>query len=158
MLLHEIKVRQDGKEKWVNAKVWFEYMCKEYSQVKYDGKKIEPYADRVNKFYDNIPQELIDMWKKAYPNVDAKAECEKARAWLLTNTSKAKKDFKGFTNRWMGKACQNGGQVPVDTEKKLDKHIARQNKYRKEASLRANENAASPEDIKNILKAGGWKK
>ena len=158
MMFHEIKVRQNGEEKWVDARKWFDYMCKEYSQVKYDGKKIEPYADRVNKFFDNIPEDLIKMWSKAYPNVDVKMECEKSRAWLLTNTNKAKKDFKGFTNRWLARACQNGGQIPVDTEKKLDEHIRRQNRYRKEAEERANINPASQDDIQKILKEGGWKK
>ena len=73
--------------------------------------------DVAIEFYDNIPQDLIDMFKKAYPNVDIQAECEKARAWLLTNTNKAKKDFKGFTNRWLGKACNNGGQTMIKVDK-----------------------------------------
>ena len=113
----EIKIRKDGKEKWVDARKFFDYMIKEYSKVTYKGKSIDPYPDRVNKFYNDIPQELIDMWAKAYPNVDIKAECEKSRAWLLTNTNKAKKDFKGFTNRWLGKACQNGGQTLIKVDK-----------------------------------------
>ena len=119
----EIKIRKDGEEKWVNADKFFEYMIKEYSKVKYEGKKVDPYPDRVNKFYDNIPKELIDMWKKAYPNVDVKAENEKARVWLLSNTNKAKKDFKGFTNRWLGKACQSGGSIPIQMEHTIEKQI-----------------------------------
>ena len=158
MMFHEIKVRQNGQERWVDARKWFDYMCKEYSQVKYDGKKVEPYADRVNKFFDNMPQDLIDMWKRAYPNVAIQAECERARAWLLSNTSKAKKDFKGFTNRWLAKACQNGGQVPVVTEQKLEKQIQRQIRYDKEAEERASADPASQEDIQEILKKGGWRK
>ena len=113
----EIKIRKDGEEKWVNANKFFDYMIKEYSKVTYKGKKIEPYPQRVNSFFDNIPNDLITMWQRAYPNVDIKAECEKSRAWLLTNTNKAKKDFKGFTNRWLGKACQNGGQTIVKVDR-----------------------------------------
>ena len=125
----EIRIRKDGQEKWVNADKFFDYMIKEYSKVKYDGKKIDPYPDRVNKFYNDIPQELLDMWAKAYPNVDIKAENEKARVWLLSNTNKAKKDFKGFTNRWLGKACQSGGSIPIQMEHKIEKDIKKHKEY-----------------------------
>ena len=133
----EIKIRKDGQEKWVNAHKFFDYMIKEYSKVKYEGKKVDPYPDRVNKFYDNIPKELIDMWAKAYPNVDIKGECEKARVWLLSNTNKAKKDFKGFTNRWLGKACQNGGSIPVQMEHKVERQIKEHREYMERAKVDA---------------------
>ena len=116
----EIKIRKNGEEKWVDARKFFKYMIEEYSKVTYGGKVVEPYPDRVNKFFNEMPKELIEMWSKAYQNVDIKAECEKARAWLLTNTNKAKKDFKGFTNRWLGKACNNGGQMPMSFTNKSE--------------------------------------
>ena len=143
----EIEVWVDGEKKRVDFRKLFDYMIKEYSKVKYDGKKIDPYEDRVNKFYDNIPKNLSDMWKKAYPNVDIKGECEKARVWLLSNTNKAKKDFKGFTNRWLGKACQNGGSIPVIMEHKVEKQIKRHKEYMQQAE----EESATPEEIKQIL-------
>ena len=133
----EIKIRKDGEEKWVNAHKFFDYMIKEYSKVKYEGKKVDPYPDRVNNFYDNIPKELIDMWAKAYPNVDIKGECEKARVWLLSNTNKAKKDFKGFTNRWLGKACQSGGSIPVQMEHKIERQIKEHREYMERAKVDA---------------------
>ena len=143
----EIKIRKDGEEQWVDARKFFEYMVKEYSKVKYEGKAVSPYEDRVNKFYDNIPQNLLDMWSKAYPNVDIKVENEKARVWLLSNTNKAKKDFKGFSNRWLGKACQNGGSIPVVMEHKVEKQIKRHKEYMQQAE----EESATPEEIKQIL-------
>ena len=143
----EIKIRKDGEEKWVNADKFFDYMIKEYSKVKYDGKKIDPYPDRVNKFYDNIPQELLTMWKKAYPNVDVKSECEKARVWLLSNTGKAKKDFKNFTNRWLGKACQSGGSIPVIMEHSIEKDIIKRKEYVEQAT----QNPATFEERREIL-------
>ncbi len=149
----EIKIRKDGEEKWVDARKFFDYMIKEYSKVKYDGKKVSPYEDRVNKFYDNIPVNLTEMWKKAYPNVDIKGECEKARVWLLSNTNKAKKDFKGFTNRWLGKACQSGGSIPVQMEHTIEKSIIKRKEYVKEAT----QDSATREEIKEIL-AGVKKK
>ena len=150
----EIKIRKDGEEKWVNADKFFDYMIKEYSKVKYTGKKIDPYEDRVNKFYDNIPINLTEMWKKAYPNVDIKGECEKARVWLLSNTNKAKKDFKGFTNRWLGKACQNGGSIPVVMEHKVEQQIKKHKEYMhqaKQESATAEERNEILAEIKNRL-------
>lgn len=131
LMFLEIRIRKNGEEKWVDAHKFFDYMIKEYSKVTYKGKSIDPYPDRVNKFYNDIPEELIDMWAKAYPNVNIKAECEKARAWLLTNTNKAKKDFKGFTNRWLGRACNNGGQTIIKVDKVYEKQ-QRQEEYRRE--------------------------
>jgi len=143
----EIKIRQDGEEKWVDARKFFDYMIKEYSKVKYDGKKVSPYEDRVNKFYDNIPVNLIEMWKKAYPNVDIKGECERSRVWLLSNTNKAKKDFKGFTNRWLGKACQSGGSIPVQMEHTIEKAIIKRKEYVEQAT----QDSATREEIQEIL-------
>ena len=143
----EIKIRKDGEEKWVNADKFFEYMIKEYSKVKYEGKKVDPYPDRVNKFYDNIPKELIDMWRKAYPNVDVKAENEKARVWLLSNTNKAKKDFKGFTNRWLGKACQSGGSIPIQMEHTIEKQIVKRKEYVEQAT----QDSATDEERSQII-------
>ena len=143
----EIKIRKDGQEKWVNADKFFDYMIKEYSKVKYEGKKVDPYPDRVNKFYDNIPKELIDMWSKAYPNVDIKAEAEKSRAWLLSNTNKAKKDFKGFTNRWLGKACQSGGSIPIQMEHKVERQIKEHQEYMDRAKV----NSATDEERRQII-------
>ena len=143
----EIKIRKDGEEKWVNADKFFEYMIKEYSKVKYEGKKVDPYPDRVNKFYDNIPKELIDMWRKAYPNVDVKAELEKSRVWLLSNTNKAKKDFKGFSNRWLGKACQSGGSIPIQMEHTIEKQIVKRKEYVEQAT----QDSATDEERRQIL-------
>ena len=99
---------------------------------RYSTNDMMQIAAYVNKFYDNIPINLTEMWKKAYPNVDIKGECEKARVWLLSNTNKAKKDFKGFTNRWLGKACQNGGSIPVVMEHKVEQQIKKHKKQNDE--------------------------
>ena len=143
----EVLVRVNGKEKYVDSRKFFDYMVNEYSKVKYDGKSIDPYPDRVNKFYDNLPKELIAMWSKAYPNVDISQEAERCRVWLLSNTNKAKKDFKNFTNRWLGKACQSGGSIPVIMEHKIEKQIIKQREYVE----RATEDSATDEERKEIL-------
>ena len=107
----------------------------------------EIYRDMLNYWYDNIPVNLIEMWKKAYPNVDIKGECEKARVWLLSNTNKAKKDFKGFTNRWLGKACQSGGSIPVQMEHTIEKAIIKRKEYVEQAT----QDSATREEINEIL-------
>ena len=144
----EVKVRVNGEEKWVDARKFFDYLVKEYSKVSYQGKSIDPYPDRVNKFFDEIPNDLITMWKRAYPNVDIKAECEKARAWLLTNTNKAKKDFKGFTNRWLGRACNNGGQTIIKVDKIYEQQ-QRQVEYQREME----KNSATDEEREEAIKS-----
>ena len=143
----EVLVRVNGKEKYVDSRKFFDYMVNEYSKVKYDGKSVDPYPDRVNKFYDNIPKDVISMWGKAFPNVAIVGECEKARAWLLSNTGKAKKDFKRFTYNWIGRACQNGGSIPIVMEHKIEKKI----KEHKEYVERATENAATDKERKAIF-------
>ena len=144
----EVKVRVNGEEKWVDARKFFDYLVKEYSKVSYQGKSVNPYPDRVNKFFDEMPEELIDMWSKAYPNVDIKAECEKARAWLLTNTNKAKKDFKVFTNRWLGRACNNGGQTIIKVDKIYEQQ-QRQVEYQREME----KNSATDEEREEAIKS-----
>tara|TARA_R100001163_G_C5032860_1_gene172632 strand:+ start:230 stop:712 length:483 start_codon:yes stop_codon:yes gene_type:complete len=145
----EVKVRVNGEEKWVDARKFFDYLVKEYSKVSYQGKSVNPYPDRVNKFFDEMPKELIDMWAKAYPNIyDIKAECEKARAWLLTNTNKAKKDFKGFTNRWLGRACNNGGQTIIKVDKIYEQQ-QRQVEYQREME----KNSATDEEREQAIKS-----
>ena len=148
----EIKIRKNGQEQWVDARKFFDYMIKEYSKVKYEGKEVSPYEDRVNNFYDNIPDNLIQMWRKAYPNVDVKGECEKARVWLLSNTNKAKKDFKGFTNRWLGKACQNGGSIPVQVEHSIEKAIIKRKEYVEQATQDSATADERNEIISSVLK------
>ena len=150
-MFFEIKVRVDGEEKWVNGKKMFKYLLEEYSKVNYEGKVVEPYPDRVHKFFDEMPKELMDMWSKAYPNVDIKAECEKARAWLLTNTNKAKKDFKGFTNRWLGKACNNGGQMPMSFTNKSELVIEKKMKEFRKQREGAEQDAAPQNWVKELI-------
>ena len=147
----EIKIRKNGEEKWVDARKFFKYMIEEYSKVTYGGKVVDPYPDRVNKFFNEMPQDLVEMWSKAYPNVDIKSECEKARAWLLTNTNKAKKDFKGFTNRWLGKACNNGGQMPMSFTNKSELVIEKKMKeFRKQQEI-AEQDSAPKDWVKDLI-------
>ena len=147
-MFFEVKVRKNGKEVWVDARKFFDYMIKEYSKVNYQGKSVDPYPDRVNAFYDNIPKNVKEAWKKAYPNVDINRESEKCRAWLLSNTNKAKKDFRRFTNNWLSRAMENGGIIPVNVDNKIEKQIKKHQDYMREAE----EASATDEERKAIIK------
>lgn len=147
-MFNEIYVRINGEKKWVDARKYFDYMLTEYSKVSYSNKLPAPYNTRVDKFYSNIPQHVINAWKEAFPNVDIKQECFKSKAWLLSNTNKAKKDFMKFTYNWLAKAMQNGGQMPVQVDKKIESEI----KKRKEYIKRAEEVAATPNEIQEIIR------
>ena len=87
------------------------------------------------------------MWSKAYPNVDIAVEQEKARAWLLSNTGKSRKDLKRFTNNWLSGAMQHGGVLPVQIDAKVDKAIIK----RKEYVEKATEESATEEERKEIF-------
>ena len=50
----------------MDSRKLFKYLLEDYSKVDYKGKLIDPYNTRIKKFYSNIPQELLDTWKKAY--------------------------------------------------------------------------------------------
>ena len=147
-LFLEILIRKNGKEKWVDSRKFFDYMLNEYSKVSYSNKLAEPYNTRVDKFYSNIPQHVVKAWKEAYPNVDLDQECAKAKAWLFSNTSKAKTDFSKFTNNWLAKAMQNGGQIPVQVDYKIEKKIKEQKEYMEKAE----EVSATSEEIQEIIR------
>ena len=147
-LFLEILIRKNGQEKWVDSRKVFKYLLEDYSKISYEGKVIDPYNTRIKKFYSNIPQELLDTWTQAYPNVDIQIQLKSCQAWLLSNTNKAKKDFKRFTNNWLSRAMQNGGIIPVQLDHKVEKQIEEQKEYMKQAE----EGCATPEEIQAIIK------
>ena len=146
-MFFEILVRIDGQEKWVDGKKVFKYLLEDYSKVSYGGKVVDPYNTRIQKFYSNIPQELLDTWSKAYPNCDIPEQLRKCEAWLLSNTNKAKKDFKRFTNNWLSRAMENGGNIPVEIDYKIEKQIKKQKEYIKNAEI----DSAPQEWVKDLL-------
>ena len=146
-MFFEIQVRVNGERKWVNGHKVFKYLLEEYSKVSYKGKKLDPYNTRIDKFYSNIPQALLDTWEKAYPNVNIQQELIKIKAWLLSNTNKAKKDFKRFTNNWLSRAMENGGNIPVEIDYKIEKQIKKQKEYITNAEI----DSAPQEWVKDLL-------
>ena len=148
LLFYEIQIRINGQERYVDARKFFKYMFEDYNKVSYSNKLVDPYNTRVDKFYSNIPQHVLKAWREAYPNVNIPQETAKAKAWLLSNTSKAKKDFMKFTNNWLSKAMQNGGQIPVQVDKKIEHQIKKQREYWREAESES----ASQKEIQEIIR------
>ena len=97
----EIKVRVNGKEVWKDLEKVMQYVYPD--KVDITGKMPEPYPQKVKAFFNSVDEELIKMWIAAYPNVYIRADLPIIEAWLLTNTDKAKKNFKSFTNNWLSK-------------------------------------------------------
>lgn len=61
----------------------------------------EEYKKRINFFFSHLePDWLVEM-AKAYPTIDIEKELQKAKAWLVSNPQKAKKNFKRFINNWL---------------------------------------------------------
>ncbi len=147
-LFLEILIRENGKERWVDSRKLFKYLLEDYSKVDYKGKLVDPYNTRIKKFYSNIPQELLDTWKKAYPNVDIKEQLKKCEAWLLSNTNKAKKDFKRFTNNWLSRAMEFGGNIPIQVDTQIEKQIKKQQEYNRQAEI----DSAPQEWVQDLLK------
>ena len=146
-LFYEILIRENGKERYVDARKFFSYMLEEYSKVSYSNKLSEPYNTKVEKFYSGIPQHLTDSWNEAYPNVNVQQELKNAKAWLLSNTHKAKRNFSTFTNNWLARAMNNGGKIPVKVDRAIEQSIKKQKEYMK----KADEKSATPKEIKEII-------
>tara|TARA_R110002074_G_scaffold198973_3_gene366710 strand:+ start:64 stop:501 length:438 start_codon:yes stop_codon:yes gene_type:complete len=118
----EIFVRVNGKERWADAEKLYEYLYPE--KVDIAGKMPDPYPQKVKAFFNSIDEELIKVWVAAYPNVNVKEELPIIEAWLLTNTNKAKKNFKSFTNNWLSKRMTNAknGSAKESIEAGWDKY------------------------------------
>ena len=118
----EIQVRVNGKEVWKDLEKVMQYVYPD--KVDITGKMPEPYPQKVKAFFSSIDEELIKMWIAAYPNVDVRAEIPMVEAWLLTNTDKARKNFKAFTNNWLSKAMTStrNGSAKESIKDEWDKY------------------------------------
>ena len=124
-------------------------------------KPLVPYSARVDKFYKELSQdtEYLDQLKNAYPNVDIKQQISASKMWLLSNTHKAKKNFKRFVNTWMSNQMEYNNQP--NYKNALDKEISERHDNVDKESIKfkkkmqeADKDAASDDEIKEAL--GGW--
>tara|TARA_Y100000593_G_C4304836_1_gene335207 strand:+ start:865 stop:1698 length:834 start_codon:yes stop_codon:yes gene_type:complete len=129
----------------------------------------KPYKDRVAEYFNNIDKADKDLYKEAYPNIDIDRELVKAKMWLLTNTHKAKKQFGRFVNNWLSSAMDNAARYGTNFKSAEDQivkikeeRIERERKARMQYMKQAEQNAASDEEVKDIIgntlkKMGGKK-
>ena len=63
--------------------------------------------------------------------------------WLLSNTQKAKSNFKTFLNNWMAKSMRNGKPQPAEVDGRAKKDVYKPQVF--------DEELASENEIKNIM-------
>ena len=123
---------------------------------KVSSKPLIPYPDRVEQFYQDLSkdQDYLKQLKEAYPNVDIPGQIKASKMWLLSNTQKAKKNFKRFVNTWMSNQMEYNKTKPnvvtVD-----DDRIERERLAFAKKMDEAEKDAASDEERADALK--GWR-
>lgn len=74
----------------------------------------ETYSQLVWAF--NPTERHLKSWRTAYPRVDIDSQLSKAKAWLISNQHKRKKDLPRFFNYWLKKAEENVIETKDKTE------------------------------------------
>ena len=117
------------------------------------SSKPVPYKDKVNKFFKELTkdEEYMTLLRESYPGLDVKQELKNARAWLLSNTDKAKSKFKAFCTRWMNKALEKKSMT--NNQSSFNGTVNKQSEYKKYVPPTINEDElASSEEKNQILK------
>ena len=63
----------------------------------------EQYISYIEQEFKNIPEKIIERWKKQYPDADVEVEMLKALDWLKDHPKKRRKDVKRFMVNWLKK-------------------------------------------------------
>ena len=92
---------------WLNM-----YLTKQFKlKAKVKSKSVAVVADKIIAGYIpcsdgtyEVEQSSIDVWAKAYPNIDIGAELNKVPAWLDSNPKKTLSGCKKFLNGWLNRA------------------------------------------------------
>ena len=59
--------------------------------------------------WENISNEDMAIWEKAYPAVDITQELSKMADWLISNPEKKKKNYRRFITNWLSRTQERGG-------------------------------------------------
>lgn len=137
----------DNKPNWISLEEFKKLLFDEEITTK--GMPLA-YPEKVKSFFDQVfrTHNILQIWREAYPNVEIESELNLAKAWLLSNTGNAKKDFKKFCNNWLARAMKNPNKTAVVKsrhEKSNEDLYKQKRKWDKETP-------ASQEEIKDILK------
>ena len=137
----------DNKAQWISIQEFKKLLFDEEITTK--GMPLA-YPEKVKSFFDQVfrTHNILQIWREAYPNVEIESELNLAKAWLLSNTGNAKKDFKKFCNNWLARAMKN----PNKTAVVKSRHEKSNEDLYKQKRKWAKEKPASQEEIKDILK------
>ena len=74
----------------------------------------KPVIPKINfsietRSWENITDEDVSIWEKAYPAVDITQELSKMADWLISNPEKKKKNYRRFITNWLSRAQERGG-------------------------------------------------
>ena len=144
----QVAIKKDGeKPHWISLDEFKKLLFDEEITTK--GLP-QAYPLRVENFFDQIAHNdsILLIWTEAYPNVDIQAELNLAKAWLLSNRSNAKKDFKKFCNNCLARAMKN----PNKTAVVKSRHEQSDEELKKKRQNWNRETPASQDEIKEILK------
>ena len=144
----QVAIKKDGeKPHWISLDEFKKLLFDEEITTK--GLP-QAYPLRVENFFDQIAHNdsILLIWTEAYPNVDIQAELNLAKAWLLSNRSNAKKDFKKFCNNWLARAMKN----PNKTAVVKSRHEQSDEELKKKRQNWNRETPASQDEIQEILK------
>ena len=91
-LFLEIKIRQDGKERWVDASKFLKYMLKEHLNEESSQGGAIPYPDEENK------KEIFEMWWNLYDKKRSKKKtfnywCKNIKTDLVSDIMKHTKNY-----------------------------------------------------------------
>ena len=139
--------KNDNKPHWISLEEFKKLLFDEEITTK--GMPLA-YPEKVKSFFDQVfrTHNILQIWREAYPNVEIESELNLAKAWLLSNTGNAKKDFKKFCNNWLARAMKN----PNKTAVVKSRHEKSNEDLYKQKRKWAKEKPASQEEIKDILK------
>ena len=137
----------DNKPNWISLEEFKKLLFDEEITTK--GMPLA-YPEKVKSFFDQVfrTHSILQIWREAYPNVEIESELNLAKAWLLSNTGNAKKDFKKFCNNWLARAMKNPNKTAVV---KSRHEISNEDLYKQKRKW-DKETPASQEEIKDILK------
>jgi len=80
-------------------------------------KRIVWSADAQN--FAGVEDGDIQVWQEAYPAVDVRSQLAKARAWVMANPTKRKKNWYRFLAGWMSRCQERGGDTRAERGREL---------------------------------------
>jgi len=73
-------------------------------------KEPKPFFNTEINKWENVTDDMIALWEKAYPACDMERELTKMAAWLLANPKKAhKSSYTRFITGWLSRTQDKGG-------------------------------------------------